>query len=253
MKEPKEPQENRKILVVGRGNHFPEEAMDYALQVAERLGFDLVAVSVSPDPDEVGPYLTPYRKYLEDDFTRRASLAASIFREKALAKGLNFRHLVKFGDLAQVVERLPREIRRVEFVLDASDSQDNQVCDRVNLPCFTLTPSMTTSIFEGEKIRERSLSMRPIGKTLGFGLATAALYAAVFWQSDLVMQLFTRGGWYAALPIATAFMFSFVHGAFANYLWQALGVEATKKVVTTRPAVAKRPRRRPRPTLRLNA
>lgn len=249
----KEPQENRKILVVGQGEPFPEEAMDYALQVAERLGFELVAVSVSPDPEEVGPYLTPYRKYLEDDFIRRASLAANIFREKALAKGLNFRHLVRFGDLAQVVERLPLEIRRVEFVLDASGGQGNLVCDLVNLPCFTLTPKAKPQVFDRQKIHERSWSMRPIGKTIAFGLATATLYAAVFWQRDVVMQFFTRGGWYAALPVATVFLFSFVHGAFANYFWQALGVEALKKVVTSRPPVAKRPRRRPRPTLRLNA
>lgn len=248
----KDLQENRKILVVGRGEPFPEEAMEYALQVAERLGFDLVAVSVSPDPEESGPFLTGYRKYLEDEFTRRAALAAHVFREKALAKGLNFRHLVRFGDLARVVERLPLEIRRVEFVLDASGGRENKVCDLVNLPCFTLTPAKGSKADYHEKTAKGIWNMRPIGKTLGFGLVTAALYAAVFWQRDLVMHFFTRGGWYAALPVATAFMFSFVHGAFANYLWQALGVEAPRKAVASRPVVAKRPRRRPRPRLWLN-
>jgi hypothetical protein len=91
-----------------------------------------------------------------------------------------------------------------------------------------------------------------IGKTVGLGLATAALYAAVFLNSGPIMKYFTRGGWYAALPIATVFIFSFVHGAFAHNLWSVLGIEATKKVQpqvrTARPA----PRKRPRPQLRLD-
>jgi uncharacterized membrane protein YcjF (UPF0283 family) len=89
------------------------------------------------------------------------------------------------------------------------------------------------------------------GKTLGYGLLAAGLYAAIFWQEDLIMKYFTRGGWYAALPIATVFIFSLAHGSFANYLWSALGIEATRKKTAVRPEKA-RPveRKRPRPSLR---
>ena len=92
-----------------------------------------------------------------------------------------------------------------------------------------------------------------IGKTVGYGIAAAALYAAVFWNTDTVMHYFTKGAWYAALPIATVFVVSFVHGAFASYLWEALGIQAPKRVAP-RPTVAKRPvvRKRPRPELRID-
>jgi len=41
------------------------------------------------------------------------------------------------------------------------------------------------------------------------------------------MALFTRtDGWYPALPVLTALLFSFVHGAFTGYFWQVLGVVA---------------------------
>jgi len=250
--------QNRKILVVGHGDPFPEAVMDYALQVAERLGFDLVAVSVSPDYEAGVPYLASYRKYLEDDFTRKAALAANIFGQQARAKNLNFSHLVKFGDLSQVVEQLPQEIKRVEFVLDASGNREEQVCQSVNLPCFTLTAPQEQPVHEPfihEKIIEGGWRMRPIGKTVGWGIAAAALYAATFLNTGTIMKYCTLGGWYAALPIATVFLFSFVHGTFSHHLWIALGVEAPKKVVTSRPTAAKRPtkRQRPRPQLRLNA
>jgi len=88
-------------------------------------------------------------------------------------------------------------------------------------------------------------------KVIGYGLLTAALYAAVFLNSTTVLKLCAKGGVYAVFPIALAFVFSFAHGAFANYLWQFLGIEALKqpKVEAEKTAeVAKRPevRRRAR-------
>jgi predicted phage tail protein len=88
-------------------------------------------------------------------------------------------------------------------------------------------------------------------KTFVYGLLSVGLYTVTFTQADLVMKYFTRGAWYAALPIATVFIFSFAHGAFANYLWSALGIDPTQKKTAVRPE-KERPveRKRPRPRLR---
>ena len=92
-----------------------------------------------------------------------------------------------------------------------------------------------------------------IGRTVGLGLASVALYAAVFTNSGIIMQYFTKCGIFAALPIVTVFAFSFVYGPFTANLWSLLGIEASKKV---QPRVAPKrpaPRKRPRPQLQLNA
>jgi hypothetical protein len=91
-------------------------------------------------------------------------------------------------------------------------------------------------------------------RTALYGAVTVALYAAVFINQETVMTYFTRGSWYAALPIATVFVFSFAHGAFASNLWSLLGIEARKQP-TVRPAVEKPAyeRKQPRPRARLNA
>ena len=68
-----------------------------------------------------------------------------------------------------------------------------------------------------------------IGKTLLLALASGVMYALVFSQQGTVTNLFTRGGIYAVLPITTAFLFSFVHGAFASSLWTTLGISARKR------------------------
>jgi hypothetical protein len=86
-----------------------------------------------------------------------------------------------------------------------------------------------------------------LGMTIFYGALTALLYGAVFTHSEVVMQLFTRGGVYAALPIATVFVFSFAHGAFAGNLWSMLGIEAVTKQATKRTeARPTRPAQRPR-------
>ncbi|MGC8719211.1 MAG: hypothetical protein ACP5TY_04290 [Thermodesulforhabdaceae bacterium] len=62
-----------------------------------------------------------------------------------------------------------------------------------------------------------------------YGILSAALYVAVFTHSKSILNLCAKGGVYAAIPISMVFVFSFAHGAFANYLWQFLGIDALKK------------------------
>lgn len=61
-------------------------------------------------------------------------------------------------------------------------------------------------------------------KACVWGLASAGLFALLFLNEDLVTDLYTRGKWFAAFPIATVFVFSFVHGSFANYFLTSLGL-----------------------------
>lgn len=82
-----------------------------------------------------------------------------------------------------------------------------------------------------------------IAKTVVYGLASAALYFLAFSNEATIMNYFTRGGAYAALPIATVFVFSFVHAAFAGNLWASLGINARK-------GAEKRAEKTARPTTR---
>ena len=74
-----------------------------------------------------------------------------------------------------------------------------------------------------------SSKKKPVGKMVVMGLISLALYTLLLAKQDLVNSTFAKGGWYALLPIVTAFVFSFVHGAFTGDFWTVLGVEAAKK------------------------
>ncbi len=104
---------------------------------------------------------------------------------------------------------------------------------------------MTLSLASGKK--------KLIGKTLFYGAITGALYAAAFSHADFLMAVFSKGGYYAAFPIATVFAFSFAHGSFSSNLWSALGIEAEKTRTQPRPEkVVRKTSQRPRPRLRMS-
>jgi hypothetical protein len=62
---------------------------------------------------------------------------------------------------------------------------------------------------------------------------TVGLYTALFANEAAVTDLYTRGSFYAALPVLTAFAFSIVHGAFASQCLEALGITAKKSATAS--------------------
>ncbi len=244
------PEVSRKILVVGRGERMDAAVMDYAVNLAARLGYDLISLSVNPAPGPEGRIFSPYRRHLRMKITQRAKAVGEDLKQKWARKGVCFEQVVKFGNPGKAVAEVNRQIKRIEFVITQAGIKEEEVAGELSLPVFSITGHQGERRMAKESDRRGS---KPIGKTAGYGLAAAALYAGVFWHSDTVMRYFTKGAWYAALPIATVFIFSLVHGAFAHHLWEALGIQAAKRV-QPRPAAAQRPvaRRRPRPQLRID-
>jgi len=98
------------------------------------------------------------------------------------------------------------------------------------------------------------MKKKPVGKMIAYGIASIGLYAALLLNQSSITAIFTRGAWYAALPIATAFAISFIHGGFTGYFWSVMGIEATKKSLRTEPEVTRTyDRERPQPQPRLRA
>jgi len=46
------------------------------------------------------------------------------------------------------------------------------------------------------------------------------------------MTYFTKGGFYALLPVAVVFLVSYAHGNFTSSFWSALGIEGSKASAT---------------------
>ncbi|MBI3916283.1 MAG: hypothetical protein HY322_04685 [Betaproteobacteria bacterium] len=71
---------------------------------------------------------------------------------------------------------------------------------------------------------------KPYLKLCVSGMASCALYILLYVYEREIMTAFTRtDGWYPLLPVIAALAFSFVHGAFASYFWDVLGITARRE------------------------
>ena len=241
----------RKILVVGKDYAFSHGVVDYAANLSQRLGYDIIAMSVNPALGQSGKFFSPYNQHLRGKFTQRAREAWTPVATELASQGIRSEHVVKFEGLAGAIKDLNHAGKRIDFVITDQGIKDEEITGEIPLPVFSI------SGYQGEKVmaqehHETANRGKLISRIIGLGLASAALYAAVFTNSGLIMTYFTKGGIFAALPIITVFAFSFVYGPFTSNLWSLLGIEATKKV---QPRVAPKrpaPRKRPRPQLHLD-
>ena len=126
----------RKILVLGQEDTFSEPVMEYATLLAERLGYEVLALSVGPLP--LGTALSPEGRQRQEDFRQRASAAAAVLAQKAATRHIPCTHVVKFGDVARAVEEISKEYRRIELVITDSRVKREELHARLNLPVFSL-------------------------------------------------------------------------------------------------------------------
>ena len=208
--------------MVGKDYAFTNGVVDYAANLSQRLGYDIIAMSVNPALGTSGKFFSPYNQHLRGKFTQRAHEAWVPVASELASQGIRSEHVVKFEGLAGAIKDLNHEVKRIDFVITDSGIKDQEITGEIPLPVFSI------SGYQGEKVmaqehHETANRGKLIGRTIGLGLASAALYAAVFTNSGTIMKYFTKGGIFAALPIVTVFAFSFVHGAFASNLWSRAG------------------------------
>ena len=126
----------RKILVVTQEDAFTEPVMEYATLLAERMGYELIALNVGTAATE--KLVSAYQQHMQEEFQRRAAAAVAVLQQKAAASNIAFTHVVKFGDVGKAVEDINREYRRVELMITDSRAKEEEVAARVNLPVFSL-------------------------------------------------------------------------------------------------------------------
>jgi len=78
-------------------------------------------------------------------------------------------------------------------------------------------------------VSQGSSKKKPYGAAIILGIISLGLYVGLLTQQEVVNEYFTKGGVYAFMPIAAAFLFSVVHGNFTGNFWTVLGIEASKK------------------------
>lgn len=69
---------------------------------------------------------------------------------------------------------------------------------------------------------------KKFAKAAAFGAVTLALYVLLFANEQWVLSISASGKWAFVIPVAIAFVFSYLHGNFTSEFWDILGVKARK-------------------------
>jgi hypothetical protein len=106
-----------RLLVVGRESVFSEEIIDYAIGMAERLNYGIIALNTAPLSCDTFRLFSSSRKQICDDFEEISRNNSLAFKETAEKKGIPFIHVVKFSDSYEVLKEIKSEIGDFEFVV----------------------------------------------------------------------------------------------------------------------------------------
>ena len=120
-------EESKKLVVVGRESIFSREIIDYAIDMAERMSYEIVALNTAPLSCETFR-LSSSREQICTDFQMFSEQNVQPFREAAQKRGIPFSHVVKFSESYEVLKELRKEIGEFEFVV--SEEEHDVATDR---------------------------------------------------------------------------------------------------------------------------
>ena len=118
-----------KLLVMGRESSFSRDVIDYALEMAQRMSYEILALNTAPLSCETFKIFSSSQKKLCQDFQDLSEKNVRVFQEEASRAGIPFEHVVKFCEPDEALEEMKKEHHDIEFVV--SEAEEEQVVNRV--------------------------------------------------------------------------------------------------------------------------
>ncbi|MDY6904739.1 MAG: hypothetical protein SWH61_08635 [Thermodesulfobacteriota bacterium] len=115
------------LLVIGNGSGFSQRIIDYSLEMAQRMTYDILALNIAPVPEETFAFIAPSRGKLKE-FEDQSRENVQSFQAAAQQMGITFNHTVKFGETDAIIDELGKEYGTIEFVV--SEPEKEQVAAR---------------------------------------------------------------------------------------------------------------------------
>ena len=129
MAEKREAQTPSKLLVMGRESDFSKEIIDYSLEMAQRLSYEILALNTAPLSCETFKLFSSSRNQVCEEFTSMSKQNAGVFQAAAAEKGIPFQHIVMFSEPEEALESITREHKDIAFVV--SETVEDRVESRV--------------------------------------------------------------------------------------------------------------------------
>jgi hypothetical protein len=118
-----------KLLVVGRESIFNKEVIDYALDMAQRLSYEILALNTAPLTCDTFNLLPAERSKICQEFKTLTEKNIKHFQQEAQKRAIPFAHVIKFSAKEQALAEITREFGDIEFVV--SDTEHDRTVERV--------------------------------------------------------------------------------------------------------------------------
>ena len=118
-----------KLLVVGRESIFNKEVIDYALDMAQRLSYEILALNTAPLTCDTFNLLPAERSKVCQEFKTLTEKNITYFQLEAQKRAIPFAHVIKFSEKEQALAEITREFGDIEFVV--SDTEEDRTVERV--------------------------------------------------------------------------------------------------------------------------
>ena len=129
MAEQRVEQETTKLLVMGRESNFSKEIIDYALDMAQRMSYEILALNTAHLSCETFKLFSSSRNQVCEEFKSMSEKSAGLFQEAAAEKGIPFDHVVMFSKPEEALESINREHKDIAFVVSESveDREESRI------------------------------------------------------------------------------------------------------------------------------
>jgi hypothetical protein len=138
MVEQREDQSPTKLLVMGRESTFSKEIIDYALEMAQRMSYEILALNTAPLSCETFKLFSSSHNQVCQEFKNMSEKNARLFQEAASEKGIPFDHVVMFSEPEEALESINREYKEIAFVVSESveDRAESRIEEDERLTCI---------------------------------------------------------------------------------------------------------------------
>jgi len=129
MAEQTEEQQTMQLLVAGRESTFSKEIVDYALDMAQRMSYDILALNTAPLSCETFKLFSSSRNQICEEFKSMSEKNAAMFQQAAAEKGIAFDHIVMFSEADVALQEVTRNNKNIAFVVSESieDRAENRI------------------------------------------------------------------------------------------------------------------------------
>ncbi|MBW1641597.1 MAG: hypothetical protein JRJ76_02035 [Deltaproteobacteria bacterium] len=117
-----------KLLVIGKGSEFPKDIVDYALEMAKRMSYEILAMNTAPLKDESFKLFASSQNKNCQEFKELSAKNIESFHKQAEKKAIPFEHAIKFSEIDTAIEEIRKEYGTIDFVI--SGAEEKQISER---------------------------------------------------------------------------------------------------------------------------